>query len=137
VKTVVAQYRSLATFLGKEKQNMTNEQFAEVNTAAKGLFKTFCMEIIDIWSDEKERKFTVWCRSHCETVISDDYSNEYWFGFYFDEEGEKIIKFLEFVDTKYSHEFMMALGRAGKLVNGPSTEDVKKAVAQEKLAEKV
>jgi len=78
-------------------------------------FRDFKVVINDIIEDEKENKIATWAKSTAGTDIG-PYANEYMLVFYFDERGEKIEMFLEFVDVGNRTDFLMELKKyiAGK-----------------------
>ena len=71
-------------------------------------FRNFKVVINDIFEDEKENKVVVWAQSTADTVIG-PYANEYMLAFYMNEAGDKVDKFLEFVDSTNSVTFFPKL----------------------------
>ncbi|KAF4632730.1 hypothetical protein G7Y89_g5402 [Cudoniella acicularis] len=66
-------------------------------------FRNFRIQINDIIEDEQQNKIAIWATSTAETDVG-AYENEYMLVFYFDESGEKVVRFLEFVDSGNSKE---------------------------------
>ena len=67
-------------------------------------FRNFKVLINEIFEDEKANKVVVWAKGTAETDLG-PYKNEYIYMFHFDERGEKLEKFLEFVDSSSSLGF--------------------------------
>jgi hypothetical protein len=56
------------------------------------------------------------CMVHATSTADTDigqYANEYALIFNFTEDGKKVVKFLEFVDSAYSNKFFAALAETG------------------------
>lgn len=87
---------------------MDNAAFASYFGGIMPYFRNFTPVINDIFVDEKEHKAVVWAKSTAETDIG-PYTNEYMLVFYMDESGEKVDKFLEFVDAGMSLTFFPKL----------------------------
>lgn len=68
------------------------------------LFKHFNPVIHQLVEDESANTVVIWCSSTAETVIG-PYANEYMLVLHFTESGDKVEKFVEFVDTEYSKSF--------------------------------
>lgn len=68
------------------------------------LFKNFTPTIHHLVEDEKANTVVIWCSSTAETAIG-PYGNEYVLLLHFNEAGDKVEKFIEFVDTEYSKSF--------------------------------
>ncbi|KAI8627722.1 hypothetical protein F5Y19DRAFT_163567 [Xylariaceae sp. FL1651] len=71
-------------------------------------FKDFKVTVQDLVEDAHENKVVVWARSTASTEIG-PYKNEYMLLFEFNEAGDKITKFLEFVDSANSVVFFPKL----------------------------
>ena len=71
-------------------------------------FQDFHVTVLDIMEDASANKVTIWASSTAKTAIG-DYANEYLLMLYFDETGEKLVRFLEFVDSAQSIEFFTKL----------------------------
>jgi hypothetical protein len=71
-------------------------------------FRNFKVTINDIFEDEKGNKVMVWAQSTADTDIG-PYANEYMLAFYMNEKGDKVDKFLEFVDVSNSLDFFPKL----------------------------
>jgi hypothetical protein len=67
-------------------------------------FRNFEVLINEIFGDEKANKVVVLAKGTAETDLG-SYKNEYMYMFHFDERGEKLEKFLKFVDSSSSLGF--------------------------------
>jgi hypothetical protein len=77
---------------------MNNEAYEAYFSQMIPHFRNFKVVINDIFEDEKENKVVVWAQSTADTSIG-PYANEYMLVFYINEAGDKVDKFLEFVDA--------------------------------------
>ncbi len=87
---------------------MTNEEYKESFKAIMPYFRNFTVKGNDVVEDEKENKVVVWAHSTADTDIG-PYSNEYMLVFHFNEAGDKIERFLEWVDSGFSKDFFSRL----------------------------
>ncbi|KAF2965227.1 hypothetical protein GQX73_g8350 [Xylaria multiplex] len=71
-------------------------------------FKDFTVTIDDVIEDPAQNKVAIWARSTASTDIG-PYSNEYIVILYMNEAGDKVTKFLEFVDSSNSVVFFPKL----------------------------
>jgi ketosteroid isomerase-like protein len=77
---------------------MDNEAFRAYFAAIMPYFRDFKVAINDIIEDEKENKIAIWAKSTAVTDIG-PYANEYVLVFHFNEAGDKLERFLEFIDS--------------------------------------
>jgi ketosteroid isomerase-like protein len=71
-------------------------------------FMNFHVTITDTVEDASENKVALWAKSTGKTDIG-EYANEYMLVFYFDAEGKKIVRSLEFVDSAVTKPYMIEL----------------------------
>ncbi|KAI1317017.1 hypothetical protein F5Y16DRAFT_160305 [Xylariaceae sp. FL0255] len=90
------------------RQEMDNATYAGYFGAMIPHFKDFTVTVDDIFEDAQENKVVIWARSTAETEIG-PYANEYSLMLYFNEAGDKVTKFLEFVDSQNSIIFFPKL----------------------------
>lgn len=83
---------------------MDNASFRQYFGGIMPLFKNFTPTIHQLVEDEKANTIAIWCSSTAETPIG-PYGNEYVLVLHFNEAGDKVEKFIEFVDTEYSKSF--------------------------------
>ncbi|KUJ15973.1 uncharacterized protein LY89DRAFT_783214 [Mollisia scopiformis] len=89
---------------------MNNNTYRSYFSAIMPYFWNFTVTINDLLVDAEQNKVVVWARSTAMTEIG-EYANEYMLMFFFDERGEKIVRSLEFVDSKVTGPYMEELGR--------------------------
>ncbi|KAI0433354.1 hypothetical protein F5Y09DRAFT_299206 [Xylaria sp. FL1042] len=87
---------------------MDNAMYKAYFTSIMPHFQNFTVTINDTMEDAQENKVVFWARSEASTEIG-PYSNEYVLIMYMNEAGDKITKFLEFVDSSYSAAFFPKL----------------------------
>ncbi|KAH8684261.1 hypothetical protein BGZ60DRAFT_397154 [Tricladium varicosporioides] len=87
---------------------MSNTLYKAYFSGIMPFFRDFKLQINDIIEDEKENKIVIWAQSTAVTDLG-PYANEYMLVLYFNESGEKVDRFLEFVDSASSRESMVAL----------------------------
>jgi hypothetical protein len=87
---------------------MNNETYESYFAAMLPYFRDFTVTVNDIFEDEKANKVVIWARSTANTDLG-PYTNEYMLVFYMNEAGDKIDRFLEFVDSNNSVEFFPKL----------------------------
>lgn len=110
--------------------------FAAQNNAAyksnldslASIFHNFQLNVTDVVEDLGARKICMWLEARADTVVG-EYRNEYVWNMEFDEAGEQIVGFKEFVDAGMVRDFYPRLkeelGRrmaAGKEVEGKEAE---------------
>ncbi|TVY57424.1 Core atranone cluster (CAC) protein, partial [Lachnellula suecica] len=113
--TSVMSYRSakcshevLPKSLGRPPLN--NEEYARHFASMLPWFRNFKVTINDTFVDEKANKVVFWAQSTAETDIG-PYTNEYMLVLYLNEEGDKVDRFLEFVDVGVSMGFLPKLNK--------------------------
>lgn len=87
---------------------MNNEAYEAYFGQMLPYFRNFKVTINDVFEDEKDNKVVVWARSIADTDLG-PYANEYMLVFYMNEAGDKVDKFLEFVDASNSLTFFPKL----------------------------
>ncbi|ORY71826.1 uncharacterized protein BCR38DRAFT_418164 [Pseudomassariella vexata] len=87
---------------------MDNKKYEAYFSSMIPAFKSFKVVVQDVFEDEKENKVVVWAESTADSVIG-PYANEYMLAFYFNEAGDKVVRMLEFVDSKNSAVFFPKL----------------------------
>ncbi|KAL8921202.1 MAG: hypothetical protein Q9208_005812 [Pyrenodesmia sp. 3 TL-2023] len=87
---------------------MDNEQYRSFFAPNLPLFKGFHLTVLDIIIDEAARKVAMHLSSTATTAIG-DYSNEYMLTLHITEDGRKVDRFEEFVDSKYSTDYLSKL----------------------------
>lgn len=97
---------------------MDNAAYRQYFGAMMPLFKNFTPVVHQLVEDESANTVAIWCSSTAETVIG-PYTNEYVLVLHFTEAGDKVEKFVEFVDTEYSKSFF---GRLRKYVEDTQVE---------------
>lgn len=65
------------------------------------MFSNFQPTIHDIVEDPRENKLIIWASSTGDTVAG-PYANEYMLLLYFNDAGDKVERFVEFVDSDFS-----------------------------------
>ncbi|KAL8723561.1 MAG: hypothetical protein Q9225_000196 [Loekoesia sp. 1 TL-2023] len=87
---------------------MNNEQYTSFLTTSLPAFRGFCLTIRDTVIDEPARKVVMHLTSTASTDLG-KYHNEYMMTLHMTKDGCKVDKFEEFVDSKYSADFMPRL----------------------------
>ena len=87
---------------------MNNEMYATYFSAIIPHFRDFKITVNDMIEDERANKTAVWAHSTAVTDIG-PYANEYMLLLYFNDAGDKIDRFLEFVDSGLSEKFFPEL----------------------------
>ena len=96
----------LPTSLGR--QPLNNEQYLASFTPLMPAFKNFHVTVKNTIVDEEARKVAMHASSTATTDLG-DYSNEYMLVLHMTEDGKKVVRFEEFVDSKSSTEFIPRL----------------------------
>ena len=99
-------HQVLPASLGR--QPLNNEQYLAFLTPIMPAFKNVHMTVRHTIVDEEARKVAMHVSSTAKTDLG-DYGNEYILVLHMTEDGEKVVRFEEFVDSKYSEEFMPRL----------------------------
>ncbi|KAF3768081.1 hypothetical protein M406DRAFT_329121 [Cryphonectria parasitica EP155] len=102
---------------------MDNAAYRKFFSFSLPLFQDFNPQIQDIIEDEKGNKVTLWCTSTADTVIG-PYANEYMITLHFNEACDKVVRFLEFVD---SHVAKTHFEGMRKFVEAKEAEKAKEA----------
>jgi hypothetical protein len=87
---------------------MDNQAYQEHFSSLMPYFRNYNLTIQDIVEDEKANKVVVWTHSTADTRIG-PYENEHILHLSFNEAGDKVDKFLEFVDSDLSKDFAIHL----------------------------
>ncbi|KAI1349545.1 hypothetical protein F5Y01DRAFT_183670 [Xylaria sp. FL0043] len=87
---------------------MDNAAYKAYFSAFMPHFQNFTVTINDVYEDTQENKVVFWAQSEASTEIG-PYTNEYVLIMYMNEAGDKITKFLEFVDSSNSVNFFPKL----------------------------
>ncbi len=87
---------------------MDNEEYASFFAPNIPLFEGFHLTVHDTIIDEAARKVTMHLSSRATTAIG-KYDNEYMLTLHMTEDGQKVDRFVEFVDSKYSARYMSEL----------------------------
>jgi hypothetical protein len=87
---------------------MDYETYERYFSAMIPYFRNFTLSVNDIFEDERENKVIVWAQSTADTNVG-PYANEYKLVLYTNEAGDKIDRFLEFVDSQNSIVFFPKL----------------------------
>ncbi|ROV88143.1 hypothetical protein VMCG_10430 [Cytospora schulzeri] len=72
-------------------------------------FQDFQPKIHELVEDEQGNKVMMWVSSKAQSLIG-PYGNEYTILLYFNEDGDKVNKIVEFVDSAYAKDFFTRLG---------------------------
>ena len=99
-------HQILPASLGR--QPMNNEQFLAYFTPIMPAFKNFHVTVKNTIVDEEARKVVLHTSSTATTDFG-DYSNEYMLVLHMTVDGTKVVLFEEFVDSKYSAEYLQRL----------------------------
>ena len=91
------------------RQPLNNEQYLAYFTPMMALFKDFHVVVKNAVVDEEAKQVTMHATSSAMTAVG-KYDNEYMLALRMTEDGTKVEKFDEFVDSKYSSEYFTALG---------------------------
>ncbi|KAK5627305.1 hypothetical protein RRF57_003020 [Xylaria bambusicola] len=90
------------------RQPLNNAEYRTYFATWIPLFKDFTVTINDLVEDEKENKVAMWAQSKAMTDIG-PYTNEYVVILHMNEAGDKVTKFVEFVDSQFSVTFFAKL----------------------------
>ncbi|KAI3401954.1 hypothetical protein diail_6514 [Diaporthe ilicicola] len=101
----------------------TGEQFLEHNAALRRIMAGFPVRVKEYVESEASNQVTVWATARAlfrEEVLADevreewDYEGEYVFMFWMDKTGEKILRTVEFLDSKATEGLRPLLNRANE-----------------------
>ncbi|KAI1854279.1 hypothetical protein JX265_000687 [Neoarthrinium moseri] len=87
---------------------MDNATYRAAFGSTMPLFKNFTVMIDDVFEDKAGNKVAMWVRSTAETAAG-PYRNEYVMMFDFTEDGSKVVRVREFVDSAISKDFFNKL----------------------------
>lgn len=87
---------------------LNNEQYAAYFTPIMPAFEHFHLTVHDSIVDEVARKVLMHVSSSASTALG-PYNNEYMLILHMTEDGRKVEKFYEFVDSAYSADYMRRL----------------------------
>ena len=90
------------------RQPMNNEQYLAYFTPLMPAFRNFHVTVKNTIVDEEARKVAMHASSTAMTDLG-DYSNEYMLVLHMTEDGKKVERFEEFVDSKNSTDFFPRL----------------------------
>ncbi|KAH7040853.1 uncharacterized protein B0I36DRAFT_16186 [Microdochium trichocladiopsis] len=82
---------------------MKNDEYSKYLGGFMSAFTNFHVTINEVVEDPVHNKVSVWAQSTADTPVG-PYANEYMLLLHFDEAHEKLVKFYEFVDSKYTVE---------------------------------
>lgn len=83
---------------------MDNEAYKAFVSAMMPYFRNFHVTVHDLIEDAAQNKICIWASSTADTDIG-PYANEYMVTLHFNEAGDKVDRFFEFVDSANSVEF--------------------------------
>ncbi|KAI0515385.1 hypothetical protein F5B22DRAFT_607159 [Xylaria bambusicola] len=106
IRTEDCVHQVLPQSLGR--QPLNNAEYKAYFATWIPLFKDFTVTVNDLVEDEKENKVVMWAKSTAMTEVG-PYANEYVLILHMNEAGDKITKFLEFVDSQFSVTFFTKL----------------------------
>ncbi|KAI1173718.1 hypothetical protein F4777DRAFT_556965 [Nemania sp. FL0916] len=87
---------------------MNNADYREFFGGLMPHFRDFTLAVDEVIVDAPQNKVAVWCRSTADTEIG-PYANEYVLILYLNEAGDKVYKYLEFVDSNNTVSFFPKL----------------------------
>ena len=87
---------------------MNNEQYLAYFAPIMPAFKNFHVTVKHTIVDEEARNVVMHAHSTATTELG-DYSNEYMLVLYMTVDGTKLVRFEEFVDSKYSADYLPRL----------------------------
>lgn len=85
-----------------------NETYRKYWSGISPMFSDFEPTIHDIVEDARDNKLIIWASSKGKTVIG-PYANEYMLLLYLNEAGDKVERFVEFVDSDNSRNVFSQL----------------------------
>ncbi|KAK0658000.1 hypothetical protein B0T16DRAFT_317341 [Cercophora newfieldiana] len=89
---------------------MSNSEYDTYFSTVMLMFRNFRVEVNDMIEDLGNEKVVVWAKSTAETDIG-PYRSEYMLVFYLNNKGDKVTRFLEFVDSAVAKDFLPKLRR--------------------------
>ena len=88
--------------------SLNNEEYAAYFVPLMPAFRGWHITVHDTIHDEPARKVAMHCSSKGETDIG-PYNNEYMIVLHMTDDGRKVEKILEYVDSSYSKDYMLRL----------------------------
>lgn len=109
----------LPASLGQKPTN--NDQYRATLQSLRPIFKNFRLTVHDVLEDRDARRVSMYLKARADTLAG-EYLNEYQWTMTFDETGQKIVHWTEFVDSSIYHGFWPKLSEAMRLhsLNGTS-----------------
>ncbi|KAH7087114.1 hypothetical protein FB567DRAFT_602682 [Paraphoma chrysanthemicola] len=92
--------------------SMSNSEYRERLKILLPWFRKFTVTVHTTVHDAEQHTCMMHATSTAETDIG-PYANEYALVLHFTEDGKKVVRFLEYVDSKYSSEFFAKLAEKG------------------------
>ncbi|KAH8195862.1 hypothetical protein TruAng_009964 [Truncatella angustata] len=80
---------------------MDNATYRAYFTTQLPLFKNFHVTVHEVFEDVVGKQVAVWCSSTADSVVG-PYQNEYVMMLYFTDDGSKVVRVREFVDSAFS-----------------------------------
>jgi len=93
------------------RQSMSNSEYREYLSPILPSFRKFTVTVHTAVHDAEAHTCIMHATSTAETDIG-PYGNEYALILFFTDDGKKVTKFLEYVDSAYSIKFFTALAEA-------------------------
>lgn len=88
--------------------SQNNDQYRANLTKFASVFQNFELTVHDVIEDLPNRKLCMWAKARADTLAG-EYVNEYVWSMEFDESGEKVVTWKEFVDAVMAKEFLPKL----------------------------
>lgn len=102
----------LPASLGQKPTN--NEQYRTTLQNLLPIFRNFELTIHDVLEDRDARRVSMYVKARADTLAG-EYLNEYQWTMTFDETGQKIVHWTEFVDSSIYYGFWPKLSEAMRL----------------------
>ncbi|KXJ97338.1 hypothetical protein Micbo1qcDRAFT_171038 [Microdochium bolleyi] len=107
-----------------DRPELNNADYAKYLGTVMPAFSNFHVHVNEIIEDSRQNKVSIWAKSTADTIAG-PYANEYVLIFHFNEAGDKLVRFYEFVDSKYSvdhfakiHEVVQKRAKAAAAAGG-------------------
>lgn len=85
-----------------------NAAYLDKMNSFKAVFQNLRLEVTDVVEDVPNRKICMWLLTKADTLAG-EYNNEYVWNIEFNESGEKIVGWKEFVDVGTARDFLPKL----------------------------
>ena len=85
-----------------------NAAYLDKMNSFKAVFQNFRLEVTDVVEDVPNCKICMWLLAKADTLAG-EYNNEYVWNIEFNESGEKIVGWKEFVDVGTARDFLPKL----------------------------